>query len=103
MKNFICQRCGVCCKTLVEPTFWENYIDYYPKIPFPDGRPRTDESKRIKLLEERKKYPLNIEGGCEMLVKENNGTYFCLPYRLNGYDKRPSQCREYKCDKLKDI
>ena len=91
-----CVRCGECCKTLVGPKAWEQYIDYYPKIPFPDGTPRTDEVIREELLKERKKYPLNLEGGCEMLIKEEDGTYTCLPYKLFGCNKRPNYCIEFK-------
>ena len=101
-----CNRCGKCCLTMVEPSFWETAGMFFIEpslICHKDVVEKVAEKKQT-LLDERKKYPAN-DGGCKMLIFEN-GIAACLIENLLGKDKKPKVCQEYnedgKCEAQND-
>lgn len=65
--------------------FLEDYSD----------RPREINPKRKILLEERKKYPINNEGGCEMLVFDD-GLAVCLVQKILGKEYKHKDCVDFE-------
>jgi len=81
--DFICQRCGQCCKEC-GPNMWI-------------GGSLTWQEKQ-DLLKERKKYPVNKEG-CAMLYFDKKLAH-CLVLEVLGVDKREANCNLYPKDEL---